>query len=71
MEYKIIAIVILSVVAMWLIKKLVESFFNISVLYKALKDVNHPSRRRSSGVVLNQKAKKLEASGGDKIILPF
>lgn len=71
MEYKIIAIVVLSIVAMWLIKKLIESLFNISMLFKALKDANHPSRRRSSGVVLNQETKKLEASGGDKIILPF
>lgn len=70
MEYKIIAIVLLSVAAMWLVKKLIEGFFNISVLFKASKDFTHPSRRRSSNVVLNQKTRKLERCP-DKIILPF
>ena len=70
MEYKIIAIVLLSFAAMWLIKKLVESFINIYILFKASKDVNHPSHRRSSDIVLNQKTQKLEQCT-DKVILPF
>lgn len=70
MEYKIIAIVLLSFATMWLIKKLIESFINICVLFKASKDVNHPSHRRSSDVVLNQKTQKLERCS-DKVILPF
>lgn len=67
---KIIAIIVLTILAMWLIRKLVESFFNIQTLFKASKDRNHPSRVASSGVVLNKKTRKLE-NCGDKVILPF
>lgn len=66
----IIVLIALAILAMWLIKKLVETAWNLVVLYKASRDKNHPSRIPSSGVVLNTKTKKLEACG-DKIILPF
>lgn len=66
----IIAVVVLSVLAMYFIKKLVETAWNIAILHKASKDKTYPARFSSSGMVLNKKTKKLEACG-DKISLPF
>ncbi|MBO6281956.1 MAG: hypothetical protein J6N49_05455 [Alphaproteobacteria bacterium] len=66
----LIAVVVLTGLIMYLIKKLVETIINLITLYKARKDPNHPARISSSGIVLNKKTKKLEACG-DKIILPF
>jgi len=70
LAFKITAITVLSLIAMWLFKKLIECFFNISILSKAQKDHNHPSRISSSDVVVNTDTKKLEGNK-DKIILPF
>lgn len=68
---KVVAVAVLAVLAMYLLKKVIESLFNLSVLFKASKDKNHSARVPSSGVVVNTETKKLEASGGDKTILPF
>ena len=72
LELKIIAIVLLSIIAMWLIRKLVEGIINFSVYRRALKDPDHPARIPNSGIVFNKRTKKLEPSGPEcKIILPF
>lgn len=67
----IIAIIALTILVMYFMKKTIEAFLNLLTLFEAKKDPNHPRHVRSSGIVINKKTKKLEASGGDKILLPF
>ena len=69
---KCAVIVLLTVLIMYLIRKLVESVINWQTYRQAMKDPNHTGRVPNSGIVLNKKTKKLEPSGPDyKIILPF
>lgn len=66
----IIAVIVLFMMAMWLIKKIIEAAWDLRIIHQASKNKHHPSWSSSSGIVLNKKTKKLEACG-DKINLPF
>ena len=67
--YDIVLIVVLTIIAMWLIKKIVEASINLCILRKYQKrDGLH--KIETSGVVYNKKTNKLEATS-DKTILPF
>lgn len=64
---KILALVVTSIVIMYLFKKLVESLCRISV---AMSKKNHYEvSNQRHGVVINKKEKKLEAD--QSLILPF
>jgi len=68
-KVKIAIIIALTILAMWLIKKIVEQAINLYLQYKEAK---HPGTlpRKKSGVVLNKKTRKLENAAGE-LILPF
>lgn len=64
---KVVAIVLLSILVMFLIKKLVEGVFNLNVVLR--KDNSRDASKQRNGIVLNTKTKKLEAD--QSLILPF
>lgn len=64
---KVVAVVLLSILAMFLIKKLVEGVFNLKVVLK--KDNPRDISKQRNGIVLNTKTKKLEAD--QSLTLPF
>lgn len=64
---KVVAVVLLSILAMFLIKKLVEGVFNLNVVLR--KDNSRDISKQRNGIVLNTKTKKLEAD--QSLILPF
>ena len=68
-EVKIVLIIALTILAMWLIKKITEQVIN---LYYLIKEAKHPGTlpRKNQGVVLNKKTGKLETTPGE-LILPF
>ncbi len=67
---RVIALVVLTIIIMWLFKKLVESVINLVTIIKAAKDWNHEANAESTHVVLNKKTKKLE-NAGNVVKLPF
>lgn len=64
---KVLAVVLLSILAMFLIKKLVEGVFNLKVVFR--KDHSRDISKQKNGIVLNTETKKLEAD--QSLILPF
>lgn len=64
---KVLAIVLLCILAMFLIKKIVEGVFNLNVVLR--KDNTRDISKQRNGIVLNTKTKKLEAD--QSLILPF
>ncbi|MBR3502030.1 MAG: hypothetical protein IKO06_03900 [Alphaproteobacteria bacterium] len=67
---RVIAIVVLTIIIMWLFKKLVESVINLVTIIKAAKDWNHEANAESAHVVFNKKTKKLE-NASNVVKLPF
>lgn len=64
---KVLVIIITGMIAMFSIKKLIESLINLIV---DLKNKNkYDNHRQREGMVLNKKTKKLEAD--QSLILPF
>ena len=64
---KVAAVVLLGILAMFLIKKLVEGVFNLKIVFK--KDNLRYISKQRNGIVINTKTKKLEAD--QSLILPF
>ncbi len=64
---KVAAVVLLGILAMFLIKKLVEGVFNLKIVFK--KDNLRDISKQRNGIVINTKTKKLEAD--QSLILPF
>lgn len=64
---KVLAVVLLTIVIMFFIRKLVESVFNLTFMLRK-KNLYDVSNQRH-GIVLNNETKKLEAD--QSIILPF
>lgn len=64
---KVAAVVLLGILAMFLIKKLVEGVFNLKFVFK--KDNLRDISKQRNGIVINTKTKKLEAD--QSLILPF
>ena len=64
---KVLAVVLLTIVIMFFIRKLVESVFNLTFMLRK-KNLYDVSNQRH-GIVLNKETKKLEAD--QSIILPF
>ena len=60
MRLKIALVVGLSVLIMYLIRKLVESVLNLKTIIGASKNVNHEANAESSEVVYNTETKKFE-----------
>jgi hypothetical protein len=60
--FRILAMVILTVIICYLIKKLVESIFNLITLWETRKHPGrYPERFNRGGMVFNKKTRKLEA----------
>ena len=68
---KSIAVVVLTILFMYLLRKFVESVFNLIAIFKASKKTNNPYRVESAGIVFNAKTEKLESRGGEFVKLPF
>lgn len=68
---KSIAVVVLTILFMFPLRKFVESVFNLIAILKDLKKPNNPDRVESAGIVFNAKTEKLESSGGEFVKLPF
>lgn len=64
---RIIGLVVTSIIIMYLIKKLVESIANLSILLR--KRNYYDVSKQKDGIVYNKKTKKLEAD--QSLILPF
>lgn len=67
MILRILALVVISVVIMYLIKKFVESICNLNVSLR--KKNYYDVSKQKHGIVYNKKKKKLEAD--QSLILPF
>jgi len=67
LTFKVLAVVLLTIVIMFFIRKLVESVFNLTFMLRK-KNLYDVSNQRH-GIVLNNETKKLEAD--QSIILPF
>jgi len=68
--FRILVMVILTVIICYLIKKLVESIFNLITLWETLRNPGRYSNRfNHGGIVFNKKTRKLEAD--NHIMLPF
>ena len=67
MLFRIIGILVTSVIIMYLIRKLVESIINLSILLR--KENHFDVTKQRKGIVLNKRTKKLEAD--NSLILPF
>lgn len=65
--FRIIGLVVTSIIIMYLIKKLVESIANLSILLR--KGNYYDVSKQKDGIVYNKKTKKLEAD--QSLILPF
>jgi len=64
---KVLAVVLLTIVIMFFIRKLVESVFNLTFMLRKKNSYDVSNQRH--GIVLNKETKKLEAD--QSIILPF
>jgi len=68
--FRIIGVIILTVLICYLIKKLTESIINFFIYRETMKHPErYPDRINRGGMVLNKKNKKLEAD--NNILLPF
>ncbi|MBQ8750825.1 MAG: hypothetical protein IJZ30_04235 [Alphaproteobacteria bacterium] len=65
----IVLVVALTIIVMWLTKKITERVINLIILFKYKKRDNLHNIE-SSGIVYNKKTNKLEATP-DKTVLPF
>ena len=68
--FRVIGLIALTVIIMWLIKKLTEAVINSITHIKASKDWSHEANAESSEVVINKKTKKLE-NASNVVKLPF
>jgi hypothetical protein len=62
-----VSLILITIVASFCVKKIVESILNIQILSK--KENYYNTARLQNGMVYNKKTKKLEAD--QSIILPF
>lgn len=68
--FKILAMVILTIIICYLIRKLTESIINLITLWETKKHPGrYPERFNRGGIVFNKKTRKLEAD--NHIMLPF
>lgn len=67
--FKIIAVIALTIVAIFLIKKLAERIINLNVLYN--KRDKYDLSKQKDGIVFNKKKGKEKLEADQTIILPF